>query len=561
MHIGLGLAITRQTGRGSPPAFVNTVAPAVTGTPTEGQLLSVSNGSWTPAPAGYTYQWYRNGVAIGSATANTYTLVDADGGTTIYARVTANDGGSGTTSAQSNTVGPIAQAEPQNTSIPTISGTTTEGETLTAGNGSWTNSPSSFTYQWTRDNVDIGGATSGTYLLVSADVGTQIRVVVTASNASGAGPPATSNPTAAIAAGGLWTPTNLTGKALWYDASDASTITIATGVSQWNDKSGNSRNLVQATTSKQPTWNSVDTITTDGVNDLLVSSTFDMAAALDTNIGGIFAWVGRRTSGIVNMGWYDTGASLRLAFEGASRVDWPNDGSGKLEGWSATLSSSVFKICLVRKQVGGSLILRMDGTQVASNSAFNAFTPGETDLFYVGGAPYGDAFSAAIDVKEIVLTSLNDLTSIELLEGYLAWKYGLEGALPPGHPYKSAAPTVGGGVGVPVNTAIPVISGTTTEGEVLSTTTGTWTNSPSSYAYQWKNNGSNIGGATSSSYLLTAGDVGDTITVDVTATNGSGSSTPATSSGVGPISASSGSDILDADLATIQDADGVNITE
>ena len=38
----------------------------------------------------------------------------------------------------------------------------------------------------------------------------------------------------------------------------------------------------------------------------------------------------------------------------------------------------------------------------------------------------------------------------------------------------------------PVNTVAPVISGTTTLGSVLTTTNGTWTNSPTSYTYQWK---------------------------------------------------------------------------
>ena len=93
----------------------------------------------------------------------------------------------------------------------------------------------------------------------------------------------------------------------------------------------------------------------------------------------------------------------------------------------------------------------------------------------------------------------------------------------------------GAGAGVPANTAIPSISGTATEGDVLSASTGSWTNSPTSYAYQWRRGGSDISGATSASYTLVTADVGATITVRVTATNGSGSGAPATSSGVGPV--------------------------
>jgi hypothetical protein len=87
----------------------------------------------------------------------------------------------------------------------------------------------------------------------------------------------------------------------------------------------------------------------------------------------------------------------------------------------------------------------------------------------------------------------------------------------------------------PVNTAVPVISGSPNIGATLSTTNGTWTGAPApTYAYQWKRNGSNIGGATSGSYLLISGDYGTTIIVTVTATNTAGAAS-ATSTGVGPI--------------------------
>lgn len=91
---------------------------------------------------------------------------------------------------------------------------------------------------------------------------------------------------------------------------------------------------------------------------------------------------------------------------------------------------------------------------------------------------------------------------------------------------------------VPVNTVAPEITGTEQVGETLTATTGTWTNSPDSYAYQWqRNTGSwaDISGATGSTYDLVEADEGATIRVQVIATNGGGDSDPAYSSATGTI--------------------------
>jgi hypothetical protein len=91
-------------------------------------------------------------------------------------------------------------AVPQNTAIPQISGTAKEGETLSASNGTWSNTPTAYAYQWRRcasDGTacgDITGATKQTYPVVAADIGHTLRVVVTASNADGKAS-ATSNET------------------------------------------------------------------------------------------------------------------------------------------------------------------------------------------------------------------------------------------------------------------------------------------------------------------------------------------------------------------------------
>jgi hypothetical protein len=85
----------------------------------------------------------------------------------------------------------------------------------------------------------------------------------------------------------------------------------------------------------------------------------------------------------------------------------------------------------------------------------------------------------------------------------------------------------------PANTVRPLVTGAALTGETLKATTGTWTGSPSSFAYQWQDCNSagaacaNIAGASASSYKLKASDVGHTVRVLLTAENEAGSSTAA----------------------------------
>ena len=179
-------------------APVNTVAPAVTGTTTVGSVLTTTNGTWTgDVSSGYTYQWQRDNTGggsysnIGSATASTYTLVDADDGCNVRCVVTATGTG-GSTSANSNSVGLITEAgAPTNVTPPAVTGTTTVGQTLTTTNGSWLGMGGithTYGYQWQRDNTgggsysNIGGATATTHVLVDADDACNMRCVVVATN-------------------------------------------------------------------------------------------------------------------------------------------------------------------------------------------------------------------------------------------------------------------------------------------------------------------------------------------------------------------------------------------
>ena len=89
--------------------------------------------------------------------------------------------------------GPATISVPPSVNPPAGGGPAHDGETLSAGPGTWnaTGTPT-YTYQWQRCDAagngcqDIAGATSSTYTPTAADVGGTVRVVVTATNAAGA---------------------------------------------------------------------------------------------------------------------------------------------------------------------------------------------------------------------------------------------------------------------------------------------------------------------------------------------------------------------------------------
>src|SRR5207245_2894559 len=144
---------------------------------------------------------------ITGAAAQTYVPTSSDVGHTIEVKETAsNGGGPGEPATSAPTATVAATPVPVNSAPPTITGTDQQGQTLTEHHGTWTNEPTSFAYQWLQcegsgaNCKEITGATAQTYVPTSSDVGHTIAVQETASNSGGPGEPATSAPTATVAA-------------------------------------------------------------------------------------------------------------------------------------------------------------------------------------------------------------------------------------------------------------------------------------------------------------------------------------------------------------------------
>ena len=201
-----GTAETLTSAQTSPIANVNDAPvglPVIAGTATEDQTLSVDATGISDADGlgAFSYQWRRDGVSIAGATSATYLLGDADVGTRITVRVSYTDARGTAETVTSAQTAPIANVNDVPTGSPVVSGTPTEDQTLSADTTGIADADGlgAFTYQWLRDGVAVVGATGTTYLPGDADVGAQIGVRVSWTDARGTAQSLTSAPTAAIA--------------------------------------------------------------------------------------------------------------------------------------------------------------------------------------------------------------------------------------------------------------------------------------------------------------------------------------------------------------------------
>ena len=180
---------------------MNTQPPAVAGTVAVGQQLQASSGSWTGSPApSLTYQWQDcasdggNCVSIQGATNSSYTIQVSDGGFALEVLVTAsNSAGTSQAASVPTAVVPTAASAPVNASLPVVSGSAVQGQTLTVSQGSWSGESGSDGGVISGSVVIVAGRIvsilrvrlGSSYLLVGADVGSTVRVNETATNTAG----------------------------------------------------------------------------------------------------------------------------------------------------------------------------------------------------------------------------------------------------------------------------------------------------------------------------------------------------------------------------------------
>ncbi|MEM1484530.1 S-layer homology domain-containing protein [Oscillospiraceae bacterium PP1C4] len=143
----------------------------------EGDTLTANTGGITPHDATLSYQWYRNGTEISSATGKTYKVaaIGTDPiGSLITVRVTGTDNHADSKMSGSVEIGRI----PLGGSV-SIDGTTVLGETLTLNTASLTPSDASTSIVWLQEGSVISGVGGSSYTITRSDLGKAISVQVT----------------------------------------------------------------------------------------------------------------------------------------------------------------------------------------------------------------------------------------------------------------------------------------------------------------------------------------------------------------------------------------------
>ena len=235
---------------------------------------------------------------------------------------------------------------------------------------------------------------------------------------------------------------------MWYDGADASTITGSAPMTQWNDKSGNGNNL---TTSAGPTRSATSNnpvgfdITFNGASFMSITS---FAVAINTTSFSYFSvFINNTASGnnarMVSAGTtLDSGADSSGFFVSSQGADTvapfrmtPNKGNS---GNSYYVTKSTYHIISLIFTSTPNFTLFVDGvsqgTLTTGSATFN-FTQLSVGRSLAGSLP----FSGVINENVMFTTSLSTFQR-QQMEGYLAWKWGLQNNLPPTHAYSKIRP-------------------------------------------------------------------------------------------------------------------------
>jgi hypothetical protein len=236
-----------------------------------------------------------------------------------------------------------------------------------------------------------------------------------------------------------WTPADIA-TALWLDAADAGTITESGGaVSEWRDKSGNSRDVQQATAAYRPTYSATAWQSSlPGITFSSYTTTTYLENASLRNLPNstIISVYSTSTSNSERpFGLRSTSTTGKQTF--AQRA---GDNSLRYDG-AASLGSIAYANGSYIRVSTRSTSAQTDFLNGTQNINDTQALPNIQGYYNVGGAISTLAtFFQGVIVECIALEGIVSTTDRQKLEGYLAHKWGLAASLPAAHPYKNSAP-------------------------------------------------------------------------------------------------------------------------
>ena len=219
-------------------------------------------------------------------------------------------------------------------------------------------------------------------------------------------------------------------------------------------------------------------------------------------------------------------------------IDIANGGTGQ------TTSTAAINALLPTQATNSGKYLTTDGTNTSWATVSGGGTPGgsSTQFQYNNAGAFAGSANLVYDGTNVQVNNAAALRFSNATTNYVSFKAPATIGSNVNWTLPSADGTAGqvlstNGSGVlswvtvtitpqsPTNNTLPVVSGTPTVGQTLSSTSGTWNGYPApTFGYQWVRGAStNISGATSSTYQLVDADYNTTVKCTVTATNSAGS--------------------------------------
>jgi hypothetical protein len=172
----------------------------ITGTPTQGQILTASNALVDLDGLGkFSYQWQANGKVISGATASSYKLTQEEVGKTVSVKANYTDLFGASESVASSATVVVANVNDLPIGLPTILGKLIQGETLNVSGSIYDeDGVGDFSVQWLSVGKVISDAIQGSYILTQADVGKVISAKISYIDGQGTAENVTSSATTKV---------------------------------------------------------------------------------------------------------------------------------------------------------------------------------------------------------------------------------------------------------------------------------------------------------------------------------------------------------------------------